>query len=146
MVTKAAFCRACGTEGASSVTGNVGVNDPNVLNSEEWNFGLGHYVVVRYNNNILPASTKQILEQRNLGGAHLFVAYAHLQSMNVSQGTRVQGGAQLGTLGNSGNSTGPHLHLEVRAGRKRERGVPCVSGQPAKPRCVVFALAADGFV
>lgn len=41
--------------------------------------------------------------------------YAHLASISVGLGP-VSTGAQLGTLGSTGNSTGPHLHLEVRVG------------------------------
>lgn len=39
--------------------------------------------------------------------------YAHLQSVNVRQGQVVTKGQQLGTLGSSGSSTGPHLHHEI---------------------------------
>jgi hypothetical protein len=47
------------------------------------------------------------------GGA--FVHYAHLQqgSVRVRVGQRVRRGDLLGRLGNSGNTTGPHLHLHV---------------------------------
>lgn len=39
--------------------------------------------------------------------------YAHMQSVNVRQGQVVTKGQQLGTLGSSGSSTGPHLHHEI---------------------------------
>lgn len=45
-----------------------------------------------------------------------YVLYAHLDSMSVAAGDRVRGGTRIGDSGNTGNSTGPHLHLEVRTG------------------------------
>lgn len=42
--------------------------------------------------------------------------YAHLASMNVSAGDNIAYGDIIGVMGKTGNSTGVHLHYEVRTG------------------------------
>jgi flagellar protein FlgJ len=62
--------------------------------------------------------------------------YAHLSSMQVQTGDRVEAGQSVGRVGNSGRSTGPHLHFEVRR-----------NGQQVDPTAVTAAhLAAFKFV
>ncbi|MBR6790556.1 MAG: RICIN domain-containing protein [Oscillospiraceae bacterium] len=43
--------------------------------------------------------------------------YAHLEYLNVSPGQQVTTSTTLGKMGNTGNSSGPHLHLEIHKGR-----------------------------
>jgi murein DD-endopeptidase MepM/ murein hydrolase activator NlpD len=49
--------------------------------------------------------------------------YGHLSKLLVKKGQRVEQGAIIGFTGNSGHSSGPHLHYEVR-----------VDGRPVDPR------------
>jgi murein DD-endopeptidase MepM/ murein hydrolase activator NlpD len=40
--------------------------------------------------------------------------YAHLKAIHVTEGDQVGAGMQIGEVGSTGRSTGPHLHYEVR--------------------------------
>lgn len=59
--------------------------------------GFGNYVVIRHKYGF-------------------YTKYAHLHRFNVKRGDEVQQGQVIGTMGNTGLSTGPHLHYEVRIG------------------------------
>lgn len=59
--------------------------------------GYGHYVVVSHNDG-------------------METLYGHLQYALVAQGQTIRAGQPLGIGGNTGNSTGPHLHFEARLG------------------------------
>lgn len=43
-------------------------------------------------------------------------AYAHQSQLLTSMGRQVAAGEQIGAVGSTGNSTGPHVHFEVRVG------------------------------
>ncbi len=49
-------------------------------------------------------------------GGGVTIVYAHMSSWGVTVGQRVEVGQLVGWSGNTGNSTGPHLHLEVHLG------------------------------
>ena len=40
--------------------------------------------------------------------------YAHCSKLYVKQGQKVSAGSKIAAVGSTGNSTGPHLHLEIR--------------------------------
>jgi murein DD-endopeptidase MepM/ murein hydrolase activator NlpD len=47
-------------------------------------------------------------------GGGVTTVYGHLSTVLVADGDPVVAGDRLGDLGSTGNSTGPHLHFEVR--------------------------------
>jgi len=49
-------------------------------------------------------------------GSGLYTTYNHMSGVSVGGGQRVAEGQQVGRVGSSGNSTGPHLHFEVWRG------------------------------
>ena len=70
-----------------------------------WNiYGYGNLIVVNHGN-----------------GFETF--YAHLSGINVVPGQIVYQGNVIGATGNTGNSSGPHIHFEVRW--NANQGDPC---------------------
>ncbi|CAB4194579.1 Peptidase M23 [uncultured Caudovirales phage] len=51
------------------------------------------------------------------GSAGNFAGYMHLSSVNVKRGQAVKKGDVIGKTGNTGSSTGPHLHFEIQKAR-----------------------------
>lgn len=49
-------------------------------------------------------------------GQTLYTIYAHMSAINASIGQWVNTGTVIGYVGRTGNTTGPHLHFEVRLG------------------------------
>jgi len=63
----------------------------------EYDPGFGNYVIIKHKHGF-------------------YTRYAHLQSFRVQRGQYVQQGQVIGYIGNTGVSTGPHLHYEVHIG------------------------------
>lgn len=57
-------------------------------------------------------------------------AYAHQSRFAVGQGTPVSQGQVIGFIGMTGNTTGPHLHLEMRVGGSAVNPRQYLSGSP----------------
>lgn len=79
-----------GSTGASIIAASSGT-----VIMASWYYGYGNCVMIDH-------------------GGGVVTLYGHLNSMSVSNGQSVSRGQQIGTCGSTGNSTGPHLHFEVR--------------------------------
>jgi murein DD-endopeptidase MepM/ murein hydrolase activator NlpD len=82
-----------GTSVMSSAAGTV-----IIARTSGYNGGYGLYIAVKHDN-----GTQTL--------------YGHLSRVNVSVGQRVDRGEVIGAVGNTGRSTGPHLHFEVRGAK-----------------------------
>jgi murein DD-endopeptidase MepM/ murein hydrolase activator NlpD len=60
-------------------------------------------------------------------GGGFTTLYAHMSRLAVSQGARVSQGQTIGAMGNSGHSTGPHVHFETRYGGAASNPRGCLS-------------------
>jgi murein DD-endopeptidase MepM/ murein hydrolase activator NlpD len=58
--------------------------------------------------------TLVLISHGTVGGRDVTTGYAHMSALLVGVGQHVSRGEQVGRVGNEGNSTGPHLHFEVR--------------------------------
>jgi murein DD-endopeptidase MepM/ murein hydrolase activator NlpD len=60
-------------------------------------------------------------------GGGFTTLYAHMSRIGTSQGARVGQGQTIGAMGNSGRSTGPHVHFETRYGGSPRNPRSCLS-------------------
>ncbi|MFD5941819.1 transglycosylase family protein [Streptomyces griseus] len=70
---------------------------PGRVVSAGWAGAYGYEVVIRHNDG-------------------KYSQYAHLSALHVRAGQSVSGGQRIARSGSTGNSTGPHLHFEIRTG------------------------------
>jgi murein DD-endopeptidase MepM/ murein hydrolase activator NlpD len=86
-------------------------------------------LAARYGTEVPAAAAGTVVTADDQGGYGLTVVirhpngfesrYAHLSSLAVSPGESVSQGQQVGRVGSTGRSTGPHLHFEVTQGGRR---------------------------
>lgn len=109
-------------KGDAYVSSNFGWRIDPVSRKQEYHEGLD--IGVWYNTPVMATADGKVTSVGWSGGygrvikiAHGFgytTCYAHLNKYKVKKGQRVKRGEVIALTGNSGKSTGPHLHYEVR--------------------------------
>lgn len=82
----------------------------------DFSAGIGVKVMATADGTVVWASTRgaygECIEIEHING--LTTRYAHLSRIDVKVGQKVTRGETIGAVGNTGRSTGPHLHYEIR--------------------------------
>ncbi len=84
-------------------------------------------------NNWGKAYGTQLIVESKIGGKKVWMIYAHLSKLLVKVGADVVKGQAIAKSGNTGNSSGPHLHFEVRD------NVRWSAGKPVDPKDILEA-------
>ncbi len=98
------YRRHTGIDIGLSVGSSVKAADGGVVTYSGYSSSYGRYIIIDH-------------------GSNMTTLYAHNSSLIVSKGDKVFQGQLIAYSGNTGNSTGPHLHFEVR-----------INGVPKNPR------------
>jgi len=70
---------------------------------------------------------------QKIAGQDIWVIYAHLSKSLVKSGDEIKKGQMIGESGNTGNSSGPHLHFEAR------NNIRWSAGQDVDPKGILEA-------
>lgn len=81
------------------------------------------------------------VEYERADGSKWRVSYCHLDKISVSKGDIVNAGTKLGVSGNTGNTTGPHLHLTVK---HLNPGQPAGEAKAVDPLSYLAEIAVRG--
>ena len=95
----------------SSGSYHGGTDFPVSLNTPVYSSCDGEVVAVT---SLTTSYGKHIKIRATVNGSTVYIRYCHLNGFNVSVGDHVKAGQQIAISGSTGNSTGPHLHYEVR--------------------------------
>lgn len=88
------------------------LKDPETV--KDSNKGLGNLVVVEYKYDDIPAAQRPTWLK---SGESVYIRYSHLSDKDrISIGTDVEQGTMIGRVGSTGQSNGPHIHLETKSG------------------------------
>ncbi len=88
------YKRHTGTDIGASYGAAIVAANSGTVTLAGWNSGYGNCVIIDH-------------------GGGKATLYAHMSAYSVSAGQKVSKGQRIGSVGSTGNSTGPHLHFEV---------------------------------
>ena len=100
----------------SSGSYHAGTDFPVPLNTPVYSTCDGEVVAVT---SLTTSYGKHIKIRATVNGSTVYIRYCHLNSFAVNVGDKVTSGQLIAYSGSTGNSTGPHLHYEVRNSNDR---------------------------
>ena len=100
----------------SSGSYHAGTDFPVPLNTPVYSTCDGEVVAVT---SLTTSYGKRIKIRATVNGSTVYIRYCHLNSFAVNVGDKVTSGQLIAYSGSTGNSTGPHLHYEVRNSNDR---------------------------
>jgi Bacterial SH3 domain/Peptidase family M23 len=106
-------CTRCTTDKPNFQSQGIQFWDNAAIHDPAWGNGFGNHVILRYAWADLPSPLRQEMTNRNVAGGFAYVYNAHLRRIDVASGAPVTGDTQIGLLGNTGNSNGHHVHIEL---------------------------------
>lgn len=107
--------RHLGTDYAAPTGTKVRTVGDGVVDFAGWQNGFGNVIFIKHANT-----------------SHVTV-YAHLSRIDVKKGQRVEQGQNIGAVGSTGWSTGPHLHFEFRVNGVHQDPQSVIAAKEANP-------------
>ena len=104
-----------------TITSRFGVRTPTTPTVPKYHTGID--IAVNKGTKFVAAMEGTVTFISNIGdfGNHFIITndnvstlYAHCDKMYIKKGDKIKQGQEIGTVGSTGNATGPHLHFEIQ--------------------------------
>lgn len=116
-------CTKCTAAAPSFFSAGIQYNSPafDVASRDPaWGYGWGNAVMIRFAYPDLPGKLRAQMDNAGFRDGYAYVLYSHLSRIDVQEGQTIRPDTVIGLSGNTGNSTGPHLTIQVGLDRSAD--------------------------